>query len=115
MSSLTGNILKHSDDSANNKQANNSGSLLNGGDTLEIKSDQNNIIRRIFKKYIKQKIEQEYEIYFKSLLKEAKDSYSGGTHDVYANKSNIRELVGLRVGLEFLKSNKDIEEQQRIH
>ena len=44
---------------------------------MEIKSDQNNIIRRIFKKYIKQKIEQEYEIYFKSLLKEAKDSYGG--------------------------------------
>ena len=76
---------------------------------MEVKSEQNNIIRRIFKKYIKQKIEQEYEIYFKSLLREAKDSYSGGQHDAYTNKSNIRELVGLRVGLEFLKTNKEVE------
>jgi hypothetical protein len=35
----------------------------------------------LFKKFIKKKIEQEYEIYFKSMLKEAKDSYQGGTHD----------------------------------
>jgi hypothetical protein len=65
-------------------------------------------------KYIKQKIDKEYEIYFKSILKEAKDNYNGGKHDAYANKSNIRELVGLRVGLEFLKNNKASEENQRI-
>jgi hypothetical protein len=48
------------------------------------------------------------------MLKEAKDSYGGAQHDAYANKSNIRELVGLRVGLEFLKSNKDAEAQKKI-
>jgi hypothetical protein len=39
MSSLTGKILRNADDSGKINDANNSATLLNGGDTIEIKSD----------------------------------------------------------------------------
>ncbi len=104
MSSLQGKLKILNQSPGNDIE--NSTAQLQDGNSAEIRSNQDNIIRRIFKQYIKKKIEQEYEIYFKSILKEAKDSYGGGKHDTYAGKSNIRELVGLRVGLEFIKSNK---------
>lgn len=58
---------------------------------------------RIFKRYIKKKIEYEYEIYFKKLLAEAKQNYNCSRHEQYADKANLREIVGLKVGLEFIK------------
>jgi hypothetical protein len=58
---------------------------------------------RVFRSYIKKKIDQEYDIYFKTLLKEAKENFNGGTNEKFSQQANIREVVGLRVGLEYIK------------
>jgi hypothetical protein len=55
---------------------------------------------RVFRRFIQKKVAQEYEIYFKSMLQDAKDS----GHDKFSAKTNIREVVGLRVGLDYIKS-----------
>lgn len=57
----------------------------------------------MFGKYIKDKIEKEKEIYFKKLLIEAKGNFNAKNNEVYSNQANIREVVGLKVGLEYIK------------
>lgn len=56
----------------------------------------NNLFKKIFKQYIEKKIEQEYEAYFKTILKEA-------TENVNNDKANMREVVGIKVGLEYIR------------
>jgi hypothetical protein len=37
------------------------------------------------------------------MLKEAKENFQGVKNDKYAQQSNLRELAGLKVGLEYIK------------
>lgn len=60
-------------------------------------------IARAFRKFIRRKIEQEYERNFKQMLSDAKQNYESSKKDAYTQKANMRELTGLKVGLEFIK------------
>jgi flagellar hook-basal body complex protein FliE len=55
-----------------------------------------NLFKKVFKQYIEKKIEQEYENYFKNILKEA-------TENVNNDQANMREVVGIKVGLEYIR------------
>ena len=54
------------------------------------------IFKEVFKQYIEQKIQNEYEEYFKAVLKEASQNQN-------TNNANMREVVGIKVGLEYMK------------
>ena len=58
---------------------------------------------RIFRNYIRKKIRQEYENYFKKLIQEAKENYQSSNNAAYAANTNMREIAGIKVGLDFLK------------
>jgi hypothetical protein len=66
-------------------------------------SPASNPLSILFGKYLKQKVEKEYEIYFKNLLQEAKQNFNSKNAEAYQEKANIREVVNLKVGLEFIK------------
>lgn len=55
-----------------------------------------------FRRFIRRKIDQEFEIKFKKMLKDAKENFNGGQNDKYNQQSNMRELAGLKVGLEYI-------------
>lgn len=55
-----------------------------------------NLFQKVFKQYIEKKIEQEYENYFKTILKEA-------TENANSDQANMREVVGIKVGLEYIR------------
>lgn len=52
--------------------------------------------QKVFKQYIEQKLQNEYEEYFKAVLKEASLNHG-------QNNANMREVVGIKVGLEYMK------------
>lgn len=58
----------------------------------------------LFKRAFKKKIDQEIENYFKRLLNEAKENYeANNANGEYVEKTNLREYVKLKVGLDFVK------------
>lgn len=66
-----------------------------------------NLFKKVFKQYIEKKIEQEYENYFKNILKEA-------TENVNNDQANMREVVGIKVGLEYIRQQQQERERNII-
>ena len=64
----------------------------------------NNLFKKVFKQYIEKKIQQEYENYFKTILKEA-------TENVNSDQANMREIVGIKVGLEYIRQQEQEKER----
>jgi CHAT domain-containing protein len=62
--------------------------------------------QNVFRQYIEKKLQNEYEEYFKAVLKEA--SLNQGQ-----NNANMREVVGIKVGLEYMKY-KEIEQEKLV-
>jgi Ion transport protein len=62
--------------------------------------------QNVFKMFIERKIQNEYEDYFKAVLKEAQQNQN-------QTNANMREVVGIKVGLEYMK-HKEIEQERLI-
>ena len=64
------------------------------------------LFKKVFKQYIENKLQHEYEDYFKAVLKEAQQNQN-------QNNANMREIVGIKVGLEYMKG-KDAEQERQL-
>jgi len=77
--------------------------MMRGTDTGDTKPTPPSMAH-LFKRAFKKKIDQEIENYFKRLLNEAKENYeANNANGEYVEKTNLREYVKLKVGLDFVK------------
>lgn len=77
--------------------------MMRGPDTRDTKMTPPSMAH-LFKRAFKKKIDQEIENYFKRLLNEAKENYeANNANGEYVEKTNLREYVKLKVGLDFVK------------
>ena len=77
--------------------------MMRGPDTRDTKTTPPSMAH-LFKRAFKKKIDQEIENYFKRLLNEAKENYeANNANGEYVEKTNLREYVKLKVGLDFVK------------